>query len=123
MPGMIYTPDPTDPGPVLTSDAPKWRWTMMQHERSKTMFKQMAADKAAGFDYVGYHNYAKRRYFELSKGDIKALCDEEGGRSGGVVGPPNNSTCAYAQMVEQPDRTVDSWFEGCACFMAKNFWG
>ena len=27
------------------------------------------ADKAQGYDYVGYHNYAKRRYSELVGGE------------------------------------------------------
>ena len=29
------------------------------------MGKQMEADEAHGFDFVGYHAYAKRRYFEM----------------------------------------------------------
>lgn len=31
--------------------------------------KQMAADKAQGYDFVGYHGYGKRRYFELVGGE------------------------------------------------------
>ena len=27
--------------------------------------KQMEADRAQGYDFVGYHAYAKRRYFEM----------------------------------------------------------
>ncbi len=27
--------------------------------------KTIEADRLAGFDYIGYHGYAKRRYFEL----------------------------------------------------------
>lgn len=115
MPGMIYTPDPTDPGPILNSDAPKWKWTLVSHEKAKTMFKQMTADLDAGFDYVGYHNYAKRRYFELSKSDIGTLCES--------VPQPHNSSCAYDQLKDRPDRNVSDWFTGCSCFMAKNFWG
>lgn len=115
MPGMIYTPDPTDDGPLLNSDAPKWKWTMVNHERSKTMFRQMAADKEAGFDFIGYHNYAKRRYFELAKDDIATLCSS--------VPAPYNTSCAYDQLKERPDRNVSNWFAGCSCFMAKNFWG
>jgi hypothetical protein len=29
------------------------------------MVKQMEADRAQGYDYVAYHGYGKRRYFEL----------------------------------------------------------
>lgn len=29
------------------------------------LLKQMRADKLQGFDYVAYHGYGKRRYFEL----------------------------------------------------------
>lgn len=115
MPGLIYTPDPTDPGPLLNSDAPKWKWSSRPHEKSKTLFMQMTADKEAGFDYVGYHSYAKRRYFELAKGDIETMCKS--------VSAPYNTSCAYAQLEERPDRNISNWFAGCACFMAKNFWG
>ena len=30
--------------------------------------KQMAADRLQGYDFVGYHGYAKRRYFEMVRG-------------------------------------------------------
>jgi hypothetical protein len=31
--------------------------------------RQIVADMAQGYDYVGYHNYAKRRYSELVGGE------------------------------------------------------
>ena len=31
--------------------------------------KQVTADRAQGYDYVGYHSYAKRRYNELVGGE------------------------------------------------------
>ena len=39
------------------------------------------------------------------------------------VSAPYNTSCAYAQLEERPDRNISNWFAGCACFMAKNFWG
>lgn len=30
--------------------------------------KQMRSDAAQGYDYVAYHNYAKRRYYEIVGG-------------------------------------------------------
>lgn len=34
----------------------------------EALIKQMAADRAQGYDYIGYHGYGKRRYFELVGG-------------------------------------------------------
>jgi hypothetical protein len=31
--------------------------------------RQMRADSLQGYDYIGYHAYAKRRYFELVGGE------------------------------------------------------
>ena len=36
--------------------------------------KQMALDKRAGFAYVGYHSYAKRRYFDAPFEDMRLYC-------------------------------------------------
>ena len=30
--------------------------------------RQIAADAAQGYDYVAYHNYARRRYNEMPQG-------------------------------------------------------
>mmetsp|Transcript_45398 Transcript_45398/g.89446 ORF Transcript_45398/g.89446 Transcript_45398/m.89446 type:complete len:747 (+) Transcript_45398:77-2317(+) len=37
--------------------------------------KQMAIDQRTGYDYVGYHSYAKRRYFDIPESAAGAYCD------------------------------------------------
>ena len=37
--------------------------------------KQMALDQRIGYDYVGYHSYAKRRYYDVPVEDSRAYCE------------------------------------------------
>ena len=56
MPGMTY-----NTGDEGSMGQPTWS------RHSKTGFtQQLAFDHKAGFDYVGYHSYAKRRYYDVS---------------------------------------------------------
>ena len=71
----------------------------------------MEADALQGFDYVGYHNYAKRRYFELVGHDIDEMC------KGTAL--PDNSTCSWNGL-DQKKRKKQDWFKNCACYMANN---
>ena len=121
MPGLIYWPDPADPMPVLSSDSPKHKWMGGRHtkpEELEILERQMTADSIAGFDFIGYHGYAKRRYFELPGKDVDTLCKDSK--------EPFNTTCSYRGLdsIEiRPDRTPQDWFKDCACFMAKNAGG
>jgi hypothetical protein len=77
--------------------------------------EQVKADRLQGYDYVGYHGYAKRRYYELVGPDYEELC---------MTAPkPSNTTCSWRGFPERLDktRTAESWFRGCACFMV-NAW-
>ena len=80
------SPFPADDGPVLATDAAKHKW--LGHKKAVTMpilKLQIEADFAAGFDYTGYHAYARKRYFELHDPDVEERC----------VGVPEpfNTTC------------------------------
>ncbi len=114
-----YWPDPADDGPVLATDAPKHKW--LGHKQAVTMEilkLQIDADQAAGFDYTGYHAYARRRYFELHDPDVESICEG--------VPEPYNTTCSYRGLTDielRPDRNVTNWFAGCGCFMARHFAG
>eukprot|EP00605_Chrysophyceae_sp_TOSAG23-4_P001679 GSChrysophyteH1.ASY1.ANO1.1845.1 assembled CDS len=116
MPGLLYWPDPADPIPLLSSDSPKHKWLgHRQNEVLEVYERQIAADSIAGFHYVGYHGYAKRRYFELWADDVATLCDG--------APEPFNTTCSYRgldRIEVRPDRTPEDWFRGCGCFMARN---
>lgn len=62
-PGLQFWPPSED---LLASDGPKRHW--LGHRQSEVMQvleKQMAADRAQGYDFVAYHAYGKRRYFEI----------------------------------------------------------
>jgi hypothetical protein len=104
----------------------------------KAFEKQISADHAQGYDYVGYHSYARRRYFEmvqrkkkifptvsfatlfislffvflsLSSADFLQLCGHD---------PiPFNTTCSWKGFDERVDqkRTYESWFQDCGCYM------
>jgi hypothetical protein len=37
--------------------------------------KQMAIDQKTGYDYVGYHSYAKRRYYDVPQEYVRAYCE------------------------------------------------
>lgn len=99
--------------------------------------KQITADSAQGYHYIGYHSYAKRRYFELHGGkdnfnfflilvlvlnyfnimiivDIAELCRG--------VAPPRNTTCSWNGLSNDVvnKRTVADWFQGCGCYMANH---
>ena len=121
MPGTIYWPDPNDPIPILSSDSPKHKWLPNRHskdEELQILERQMAADAIAGFDFIGYHGYAKRRYFELPRTDIETLC--------GDSKAPFNTTCSYRGLDTlelRPDRTPQDWFVDCGCYMAKSAGG
>lgn len=116
-PGLLYWVDPSDEPvvPLLSADTAKYKWkSYKKSEELKVFHQQMEADRIAGFDYIGYHTYAKRRYYELHKGDLEHLCKG--------VAKPFNTTCSYRGLSMEelrPDRTPQNWFAGCGCFMAR----
>lgn len=64
MPGLLFWP-PIDQGKI-SSD--KHRTHYMNHRQSEVMQafeRQIAADSYSGYHFIGYHSYAKRRYYEL----------------------------------------------------------
>jgi hypothetical protein len=60
--------------------------------------KQMALDQRAGFAYVGYHNYARKRYYDVSPLDMAGYC------STGI--PEKNSEVAKKCGVVAPNRSA-----------------
>lgn len=96
----------------------------------KAFERQIASDELQGYHYVGYHSYAKRRYYEmvqrkchfscallnginsrLSIADFEALCLG--------VPKPVNTTCSWRGFDEREDkkRSEADWFKNCACHM------
>jgi hypothetical protein len=110
-PGLLFEPKLED---GLASDGPKSVWTAYRREHVQEAFeKQIAADVLQGYAYVGYHAYAKRRYFELWDEDIDAACQH--------TPPPLNSTCAYnGHEVVAANRTLKDYMAGCGCYMARH---
>ena len=117
-PGYLFWPpmESADPGKIHW-DGSRNNW--MGHRQNQVpvvLTRQIAADTAAGFDYVGYHGYAKRRNFELHGVDVKAMCS----KPNRPLPAARNSTCSYRglELPENKHISVDSWFAGCACHMA-----
>jgi hypothetical protein len=110
LPGLLFWPN----SGKLESDGPRGNWKgHRQAEVMEVLEKTIASDKQSGFDYIGYHGYAKRRYFELLDPDIDKLC----------VNSPNptiyNSTCSYNGF-DVSGKTFEQWFGGCGCYMANH---
>mmetsp|Transcript_34893 Transcript_34893/g.33184 ORF Transcript_34893/g.33184 Transcript_34893/m.33184 type:complete len:394 (-) Transcript_34893:435-1616(-) len=122
-PGMLFYPNPAN---ILRSDGSKSVYMRhRQREVPEAFDKQMEADRLQGYDYIGYHSYAKRRYNELVGPDSDALCKG--------VAPPHNSTCSWRGLEELQElskthklnstivypavRNASDWFKGCACYM------
>lgn len=80
------------------------------------MKKQLAADKLAGFDYIGYHSYARRRYYEMVYEDCETIC----GPQPIIISP--NTTCSWRGFDERSDMSITDidWFKNCACYMLFN---
>lgn len=110
-PGLLFRPKPED---GLASDGPKSVWLGHRGNDVQSAFdRQVAADIMQGYDFIGYHAYAKRRYFELWDEDIDVACKG--------VAEPRNSTCAYnGHELVAATRTLDNYFEGCGCYMARH---
>lgn len=110
-PGLLFHPKPED---GLASDGPKSVWLGHRgHEVQSAFDRQVAADILQGYDFIGYHAYAKRRYFELWDEDVDAAC---------VHTPaPLNSTCAYnGHELVAAKRTLEEYMAGCGCYMARH---
>jgi hypothetical protein len=44
----------------------------------KAFERQLTSDRAQGYDYVGYHSYAKRRYYEMVQRECLFLVTSNG---------------------------------------------
>lgn len=110
-PGLLFNPKLED---GLASDGPKSVWlTHRRNDVQEAFDKQIMADILQGYAFIGYHAYAKRRYFELWDEDTNTACEN--------VPEPKNSTCAYnSYELVKPDRSMKEYFEGCGCWMARH---
>jgi hypothetical protein len=125
-PGLLYWPKLSD---GLTSDGRKHHWLHhRQRQAGLILDHQILSDRLQGYDYVGYHAYAKRRYSELVGEDLETLCRN--------VTEPRNSTCSWRgheeleishlrmpaseQGLEHRPRSAEDYFKGCACWMARH---
>ena len=68
--------------------------------------KQMAIDKKTGFGYVGYHSYAKRRYYDTPQKSILPYCAL--GVATRNMGEYMVNRCAKARAVEGADKVLPS---------------
>ena len=156
-PGLLFWPDRED---ELVSDGFKRSWKghrQNEGERAPAAYcllssfyshrpisllavvqaleQQIQADAAQGYDYVGYHNYAKRRYYEVVGGTCCATTESTltltliTFRSSTAVDletvcrgqpAPRNTTCSWRGLEPVGGRAPDDWFRGCACYMAQH---
>jgi hypothetical protein len=75
--------------------------------------RQILGDTYSGYHFVGYHSYARRRYYEMVEPDYQALCKG--------VPEPLNTTCSWNGFDQRlnKSRTKSSWFQNCGCFMIR----
>lgn len=110
-PGLLFNP----PSDQLVSDGKRDCWLgHRQADVDEAFDKQIAADLLQGYDYIAFHNYAKRRYTEIQWDDIDILCNN--------VPQPINSTCSWRGFEELvvKNRTASDYFQHCNCYMALN---
>lgn len=124
-PGMLFDPKPTN---KIHSDNGKSTWAGCKiYQIVENFEKQTIADRYQGYDFIGYHAYAKRRYNELVGEDSDILCKD--------VSQPYNTTCSWRGLEELNvlreqnsknsisndylgvARNESDWFRGCGCYM------
>ena len=120
--GMLYTPNR---GKSLHPDSNRDCWTdHTESEKEEAFEKQLYADEHVGFDFVGYHSYAKRRYYELVHTDIDEFCH---GRAPPLAILTSCSWNGYnhsqhldefSYFSQTTNKTV--WWTGCLCWNLLN---
>ena len=113
-PGLLYSPA-EDGHFHPDSERDCWK-DHRAAEKSQAFEKQMHADAFLGFDFVGYHSYAKRRYYELLHTDIDSFCKN-------FVKPNlNMTTCSWNEYRNESmfsynnhETTQSDWWQGCLC--------
>ena len=121
--GMLYSPSK---GNSLHADSNRDCWTdHRETDKADAFQKQLYADAHVGFDFVGYHSYAKRRYYELVHTDIDEFC-KGGARpvaaftSCSWKGYNNNSIDDEKFVYHQHETNKTAWWRGCLCWNLLN---
>eukprot|EP00981_Chlorochromonas_danica_P010786 scaffold3412_cov171-Ochromonas_danica.AAC.4 len=113
MPGLQYWPEVDG---KIHSDRHRGNWLgHRQADVPGAFAEQVEGDRLQGWDYVGYHGYAKRRYYELVGPDFDHLCHG--------APKPFNTTCSWRGFPERVNksRSAEDWFNNCACVMVSSW--
>lgn len=110
-PGLLYWPMT----PILKSDhGDKNSWVNAKQATGlgistlrEALDWQIAMDENLGFDFIGYHSYAKRRYYEIPIVDISTKCYDYNASSSDI-----NSTCSWKNYHHN---STNRWWKGCLC--------
>jgi hypothetical protein len=98
---------------------------------------QQKADAISGYDFVGYHSYAKRRYYEMHVHETEKLaCSHlpQGifPEKNTIGWPEKNTTCswsgfeksnktlAYNKFSDTDDERAKLWFRDCICYQFRH---
>jgi hypothetical protein len=112
MPGYLFHPDLKKKH--IHADHNRDVWLFYRNPRQMEAFeRQILGDTYSGYHFVGYHSYARRRYYEMVEPDYQALCKG--------VPEPLNTTCSWNGFDQRlnKSRTKSSWFQNCGCFMIR----
>ena len=119
-PNMVYQfwPSDTTKDKVPPVCIRKTHWKFNRHAKESFEW-QVKADTLSGYDFVGYHSYAHRRYFELRWQDVNAssACSK---LQPDTVKPwelsvGSATSCSWKDY-NSGVTTEESWFENCACY-------
>ena len=111
-----YWPKTTD------NSIPADSWRRSSHWKfdrnpANTFPKQCEADALEGYDFVAYHSYASRRYFEIMNSDVD---DSPACTNLPMLHTPqeyyHNTTCSWKNFNEEI-HDKSKWFENCLCYM------
>jgi hypothetical protein len=120
-PNKLYWPTDAITDGSIPADSwrrsPHWQKATGNQAKTHTFPAQMKADQYSGYDFVAYHKYADRRYYELRNGDV------DNGRACKHL-PMHHTpqeyypgtTCSWKGFDEEKHNET-LWFRDCLCYM------
>jgi hypothetical protein len=132
----LYWPQPDDKGNLHT-DSHVLRYGSTSSYRAvrgwdvpKVLPQILEADKLMGYDFVGYHSYANRRYYEMDSNDVNSnsVCDDP---IKGRLNENSTRTCSWKgfkhfeidpnmsreELLLVKQKRKEDWFKGCLCYL------
>lgn len=90
-------------------------WRAVRGDQVRVDFpRQLEADRLSGYDFVAYHSYASRRYYEMYPEDVDELGACQNVTKSEKRFGPHHSTCSWHHY--NRSMSHEEWFRGCLCY-------